>query len=181
MSREIKFRAIAKIIHKWDGFNKQSRVNNGDFVYGHYFMDVESDEDSDSWLRCHFIRIVYGDHYSDIEIDPDTLGEFTGLKDKNGTPIFEGDIVKHHRCVTAPSDYDTGEPAFLECEYIRIGHVTITPSRGVTLNGRQETRDYNEDKHISFRRYNENPKCWDEFSEVIGNIHENPELIHIES
>ena len=105
------------------------------------------------------------------------LMQYTGLKDKNGMDIYEGDIVEHHRAISAPCDYHSGEPSFLECEYIRIGHITITASKGVTLNGKQETRDYNEDKHISSRKYNENPRCWDEFAEVIGNIYENHELL----
>lgn len=106
--------------------------------------------------------------------------QYTGLKDKNGKEIFEGDIVLYERYILAPNDYHSGEPLYPEGIYVRRGHVTITTSMGVTLNGIQEFNpdDLGEEKET--RKYNQNPNCWGDYAEVIGNIYENPELLEAE-
>ena len=108
----------------------------------------------------------------------DTLGQYTGLTDKNGNRIFEGDVVKQTFVKTVPAIHDEiGWDDFDDLYGEDVGAVVIIPSKGACIKNPVIHREVNGEvtEHGETARMYKNvctARC-----EVIGNIHDNPELL----
>ena len=99
--REIKFRG--------------KRIDTGKWVYG-YLADES------------YINDINTVDLSSVEVDPDTVGQYTGLKDRNGQDVYEGDLLR------------TPEGNIMIAEWVGSGIVTrcLTP----TYDGMMNTNRY---------------------------------------
>ena len=99
-----------------------------------------------------FIRTPNGTHTNVNMVAPSTLGQYTGLKDKTGRRIFEGDIVEL-RCSCDPEDricavtWDDETARFVLINPLLVGGFIRYDSKGMV---------------------------------VIGNVHDNPDLLEVE-
>lgn len=119
------------------------RVDNGEWVYGYYVKgfgynvnDIEN-------------RIFTLDGMYIHEVEEETVGQYAGLKDKNGREIYEGDIIEK----TYYSYHQPECSELFEIKYEGLGF------------------------HFKHIKGNAFYLPFTEDIEVIGNIYENPELL----
>ena len=137
------------------------RKDNGEWAYGGLDTDwgLEPEKRDRYWI----IQAYLGEAF----VLPETVGQCTGLRDKNGNWIFEGDIIKINSRVASSETRETAETeiGFVkydmdECEY-----------RITNVNGTIE--EYGKNYSLNLWRFKRDT------NEVIGNIHDNPELLEV--
>ena len=129
-----------------------------------YFRDTDN-----KWICWHFRLedIVEYDGYGG-EYDEYIWEQYTGLKDKNGKEIYEGDIVNITAIVEADDSdmtciIDTNSTVCWDKEHARWD-----------VNDKPESKDWDYRRRRYFAFVNSEDR---ENVEIIGNIHENPELL----
>ena len=119
-----------------------------DWVEGYYY---ESQKPSDFGGERRYY--IFDDKtISKYNVLPETVGQYTGLKDKNGKKIFEGDIVHAEIC---EGNYQGFR--------FPIGEVVFENSSFCIKDYKQTTPLSSYSPRVQF--------------EVIGNIHDNPDLL----
>ena len=111
---------------------------------------------------------------------PETVGQFTGLTDKNGKKIFEGDVVRQTFEKSVPLFASSwGSDEYEDICGDDVGAVVIIPSKGVCIKNPIIHREVDGEvtKHGEKAKMYK-PVCCSR-CEVIGNIHDNPELLEV--
>ena len=144
MSREIKFRG--------------RNPNNGQWKYG----DLIQYESGEVAILNRFSK--HGFEATEIcyrtIASPETVGQYTGLKDKHGVEIWEGDIIR----IEYPGGGDFENT---------VGRVWWDEDEGAFYHGNDQGRP---PKRLWFRWTREGRKS---NVTVIGNVHDNPELLEV--
>lgn len=127
------------------------RVNNGEWVEGNLFIPDKEDTPTQICIGINIIRINY-------DVIPETVGQFTGLTDKNGKKIFEGDIIK--------------------TKYGRLCIVVWFSSP--TYVGWDLKVVETVDNCLHTKKPDFSDLYYSDNLEIVGNIHDNPELLEVE-
>lgn len=130
------------------------RVDNGEWVYGCYCPVVRGNFPATPCIVPDCDGMWEG-----IPIFPESVGQYTGLNDKNGNMIFVGDILK----------------IYPDCDYLEDYSI----SKVYLYNG-IPCVDYRGDDFDSTALGFVNDYDCDAAFEVIGNIYDNPELLEVE-
>lgn len=134
------------------------RVDNGEWAEGDLLHGYCSEKSTD---------IASMDISCTVEVIPETVGQYIGKDDKNGKKIFDGAILKGHIYPFYASNDNTFNYYAVVIWFEETCSYRLVAVKAPNSNGRgiSEGNDYNFEEFQS--------EDW----EIIGNVHDNPELL----
>lgn len=133
------------------------RTDGKGWMYGYYSFNPTT--------NIHWIRIPRTTYWDEDMVDTATVGQYAGLTDKNGKRIFEGDIIRTHYANTIATD-------FVEQVVFHNGRFTSLYELHGPGNGKMFANLPDGVPHFP-----QDKTPYMDWCEVIGNIHDNPELL----
>lgn len=132
------------------------RVDNGEWVYGNLIEDKWGDDNGNTVYAILQDRVApeIAALWTPVKVVPETVGQYTGLTDKNGKKIFEGDVIQYK------TKYSFG-PIYSYVVYC------ADADEYPAFDLKQHTYEKN-GLQSAYR------EC---LCEVIGNIYDNPEML----
>lgn len=131
------------------------RLDNGEWVEGFLVQAIGGGFWIDCYHTAHMPTIYF--------VDPTTVGQYTGMTDKNGVDIFEGDIIRTHYANAHKADF-VEQVVFHNGRFCALFQF---PENGKMWSGLADGISHLPQERMAYM----------EWCEVIGNIHDNPELL----
>jgi len=147
--------------------------SKGEWQYGHLIEDRGRAFIINGVVEANEQYIAIG---SWCPVNPETLGQSTGLFDKNGKEIFEGDILKFNDEWNEYCHEGYVDGSVEGVNYVEVVKGEACFEFGKTRYPESSLFIHMEDEHLSFAEL-VNDKDF-EF-EIVGNIYENPELLEV--
>lgn len=138
------------------------RVDNGEWAEGYYVPMGEY-----HYILTGRLELVPYLDFEHFLVNPETVGQFTGLTDRNGVKIFEGDIVRWHDNTELSVSGQIAEVCFgkyrdaesvFDDIYPLGFYIRFSDKNCVTISWLDEYKNY---------------------FDIIGNIYDNPELLEV--
>lgn len=156
-------------------------TEHGEWMYGFYIEGLSSYTGDIKYCIVQKDENI-GDYTEFTNILPETVGQWTGLLDKNGKEIYEGDIIKTQEYSDRPFSKKAKFKRHIGVVKFRVLSGKFQYSREEALEKKCESRylDYLPEWYVKIKDYGKyGCHSWSAFfdCEVVGNIHDNPELL----